>query len=304
MANTDIHDILEESQLEEQKDGFSLKKQIDDKATEVLTALSGRGSNALKKVLNNVIAFMSPSGGTGSSTLVASIAYNMKKMGLSVIVVDLNILFPSQHIYFEVKQELKKKDLVSYLTGQNTLGDSIEYHNGVGTLTSNNRSITDYINCDNESASEAITEALDRLSYLFDVVLIDSPRELTYDIVGTALYKVDNIYFVLDDGVQSLINIAKVKNNFEVIGVHTSKIKYVMNKRTSIYYPKSNLDSMKITLEDIIPFEIGVLESGLRGEIFLKGGESTSKTSKEYVNALQRFTRRVLEIGGRETSKI
>lgn len=298
MANTDIHDILEESQLGDNENNISLKKRIDNKTTEVLTTLSGRGSNALKKVLNNVVAFMSPSGGTGASTIVSSVAHNLKKAGLSVIVVDLNLLFPSQHLYFEVKQELKKKDLVSYLSGQNPLGESIEYHKGIGTITSNNRSITDYINCDNESASEAMTEALDRLSYLFDVVLLDCPRDLTYDIVGTALYKADNIYFVIDDGVQSLVNISKVKNNFEIIGVHISKIKYVMNKRTSIYYPKSNLDSMNIKLEDIIPFEIGVLESGLRGEIFIHSGESTSKTSKDYVAAMQRFTNRVLEIGG------
>ena len=58
MANADIHDILEESQLGDNENNISLKKRIDNKTTEVLTTLSGRGSNALKKVLNNVIAFM------------------------------------------------------------------------------------------------------------------------------------------------------------------------------------------------------------------------------------------------------
>jgi len=279
---------------EQQRD---LQADIKKSAESVIRTISGVDNRTTKKVLNNVISFMSSAGGAGASTLVATVAEKMKKRGYKVIIIDLNIMYPSQQIYLGIEPKAKS-DLLSYLTGRNNLGASIIEKNGISLMIGLNQTIAEYIISDNRESSKMMEEAINRLSRLYDVVLIDAPNQIDYDIVNTALYKSDSIYMVMDDGVQSLLNIPKIINNFELTGIHTKKIKYVMNKRTSFHYVQSNLDQFNIKLCSVIPFETGVLESGLRGELFTVHGVSTGKTSHDYVKAIEAFTDTVLEAGG------
>src|SRR5699024_3306557 len=86
------------------------------------------GSNFGKfgtKVADNVLAFIGGAGGTGTSTTLANVAYMMAKKGLTVLVIDLNIMYPIQHCYFGIKQEIDRKDLVTFLMGKNPIGESI-----------------------------------------------------------------------------------------------------------------------------------------------------------------------------------
>jgi len=279
---------------EQQRD---LQADIKKSAESVIRTISGVDNRTTKKVLNNVISFMSSAGGAGASTLVATVAEKMKKRGYKVIIIDLNIMYPSQQIYLGIEPKAKS-DLLSYLTGRNNLGASIIEKNGISLMIGLNQTIAEYIISDNRESSKMMEEAINRLSRLYDVVLIDAPNQIDYDIVNTALYKSDSIYMIMDDGVQSLLNIPKIINNFELTGIHTKKIKYVMNKRTSFHYVQSNLDQFNIELCSVIPFETGVLESGLRGELFTVHGVSTGKTSQDYVKAIEAFTDTVLEAGG------
>lgn len=279
---------------EQQRD---LQADIKKSAESVIRTISGVDNRTTKKVLNNVISFMSSAGGAGASTLVATVAEKMKKRGYKVIIIDLNTMYPSQQIYLGIEPKAKS-DLLSYLTGRNNLGASIIEKNGISLMIGLNQTIAEYIISDNRESSKMMEEAINRLSRLYDVVLIDAPNQIDYDIVNTALYKSDSIYMIMDDGVQSLLNIPKIINNFELTGIHTKKIKYVMNKRTSFHYVQRNLDQFNIELCSVIPFETGVLESGLRGELFTVNGVSTGKTSQDYVKAIEAFTDTVLEAGG------
>lgn len=284
---------------ENNKEGLNISKATKDITANVIHELSGK-SNSFKgrKLVNNTIAFMSASGGAGASTIVANVAMLAKSKGLSVVVLDLDILYPSQHIYFGIRQKITRPDIVAFMEGKNNLGECLEYKHDIGILYPNNRNITDLLNCESKIVSENLAGALDRLSNLFDLVLIDCPIAVERDVVNTALYKSDNIYLVLDDGVQSLINMSRIRNNFEATGIHTSKVMYVMNKRTSLYYNKSNLDKLNIELQGILPFDIGVIECGLRGELYIKSGESKSKASKSLFFGYKQFTDTLLKNGG------
>ena len=279
--------------------GLDIQETAKKVSKEIILELSGRGNVAVKPIINNLVAFMSSSSGAGASTLVANVARLIEKKGLSVAVVDLNIMFPSQHLYYKIPQELDRSDLCSLLLGKTDLGESIYYSGNTAVILANNRGTMDYINLDEERYCETIDNALSNLSYQFDMVLVDCPLEITNAIVNTALFKVDNIYMVMDDGVQSIVNLTKIRNALDTFGIGWGKVRFVMNKRTSNFYNESNLDTAGVKLIEIVPFDLGIITSGLRCELYVEKGIGVSKTSKYVERALDSLAEKILEIGGK-----
>ena len=72
-----------------------------------------------------------------------------------------------------------------------------------------------------------------------------------------------------------------------------------MNKRTSNFYNESNLDTAGVKLIEIIPFDLGIITSGLRCELYVEKGIGISRTSKDVEKALDNLAEKVLEIGGK-----
>jgi len=279
--------------------GLDIQETAKKVSKEIILELSGRGNVSVKPIINNLVAFMSSSSGAGASTLVANVARLIEKKGLSVAVVDLNIMFPSQHLYYKIPQELDRSDLCSLLLGKTDLGESIYYSGNTAVILANNRGTMDYINLDEERYCETIDNALSNLSYQFDMVLVDCPLEITNAIVNTALFKVDNIYMVMDDGVQSIVNLTKIRNALDTFGIGWGKVRFVMNKRTSNFYNESNLDTAGVKLIEIVPFDLGIITSGLRCELYVEKGIGVSKTSKDVERALDSLAEKILEIGGK-----
>ena len=279
--------------------GLDIQETAKKVSKEIILELSGRGNVSVKPIINNLVAFMSSSSGAGASTLVANVARLIEKKGLSVAVLDLNIMFPSQHLYYKIPQELDRSDLCSLLLGKTDLGESIYYSGNTAVILANNRGTMDYINLDEERYCETIDNALSNLSYQFDMVLVDCPLEITNAIVNTALFKVDNIYMVMDDGVQSIVNLTKIRNALDTFGIGWGKVRFVMNKRTSNFYNESNLDTAGVKLIEIVPFDLGIITSGLRCELYVEKGIGVSKTSKDVERALDSLAEKILEIGGK-----
>ena len=71
-----------------------------------------------------------------------------------------------------------------------------------------------------------------------------------------------------------------------------------MNKRTSNFYNESNLSKAGIKLLEVIPFDLGILTSGLRCELYVDKGIGVSKTSKDVERALNSLCDKLLAIGG------
>ena len=279
--------------------GLDIQETAKKVSKEIISELSGRGNVSVKPIINNLVAFMSSSSGAGASTLVANVARLIEKKGLSVAIVDLNIMFPSQHLYYKIPQELDRSDLCSLLLGKTDLGESIYYSGNTAVILANNRGAMDYINLDEERYCETIDNALSNLSYQFDMVLVDCPLQITNAIVNTSLFKADNIYMVMDDGVQSIVNLTKIRSALDTFGIGWGKVRFVMNKRTSNFYNESNLDTAGVKLIEIIPFDLGIITSGLRCELYVEKGIGISRTSKDVEKALDNLAEKVLEIGGK-----
>lgn len=291
-------EVLSDFDGNERNTDNDLRETITKISKDIISDISGRGNSRVKPVINNLIGLMSSSSGSGASTILANVASLISKRGLSVAIVDLNLLYPSQHLYFNVPQVLKRNDLLTLLNGKSDLGSSIYYSGDIAIINANNRGIMDYVGADNKYSIENLGNALDNLAYQFDVVLVDCPLEIHNGYVNTALYKLDNIYIVMDDGVQSIVNIPKIHSGFDELAIGFGKCKFIMNKRTSNYYSESNLNSVGIQLVEIIPFDLGIISSGLRSELYVEKGLGVDKNSKEVERAFKSLSDKILEIGG------
>lgn len=293
-----IGEALEKSVKGENSSKNDIRETARKVTRDIVTELSGKSNTTRKQIVSNIVGFMSAGGGAGASTLVANIGKLVKRKGLSVAIVDLNIVYPSQHLYFNVAQEKDRNDIYSLMSGKVELGASLAYSGDIALLVANNRGIVDYINGDDKYFSRNLEGALDNLSEQFDLVLVDCPLDISNNYVNSALYKFDNLYIIIDDGVQSVVNIPKIKNAFDRFGMSWSKCRFVMNKRTSNYYNESNLSKADIKLVEIIPFDLGILTSGLRCELYVDKGVGVSKTSKDVERALNSLCDKLLSIGG------
>jgi len=282
---------------------LNIADKISDATNKLIKQLSGKEHRGKKKVIDNIISFIGASGGTGTSTIVANVAQNLVDKNFSVLVIDANICYPAQHIFFRVKQEINKKDLVSFLTGKNTIGESIEYRGELGVLVSNNRNLRDYIHCDSKIVSQNIADCLDRVASLFDLVLIDCPNNISHDLVNTILYKSDAIYCVWDEGISCVANFERLRINLRLLGIDVNKIRVILNKKTNIYYRESVFKSLKAELVEVLPFDTAIIESGLMAEVFIKKGESTSKNAKEFVKGINRLTNKLVQLGGYDNGR-
>ena len=109
----------------EEKEKKTLYDVIDDGLTSVLTTMSGADSEPGIKIVDNIISFVSVAGGAGASTIVANFAKMAEKKNLTVLVIDMNILYPAQNVLFNVNYKDKQPDLVSFLLGEAEIGSCI-----------------------------------------------------------------------------------------------------------------------------------------------------------------------------------
>lgn len=279
--------------------GKNISSILNETAETIIKELSGGDIRHKRKLIDNMVSFIGTAGGVGTSTIVANLAYTVSRKGLSVLVVDLNIPYPIQHNYFGIKQEIDKNDLVTFLTGRNSIGESLVSRNNISVLVSSNRNIIDNINCDTEICSKNIDEGLEKIRVLFDLIIVDCPNNIQIDTVNTVIFKSDAIYTVWDENIQCISNAERLRKNMEISGIPTGeRLKAILNKRTSIHYPKRIFDSLEIPLISTFPFELEVIESGLRGQIFCEKGASMSKNARFYAKEMSNLAQIILEAGG------
>ena len=277
----------------------NINKVLDDASNKIIKDFSGKDNLRKVRVMDNMVVFMGVAGGTGTSTVAANVAYEVSKRGLNVLLVDLNMMYPIQHSLFGVKQELEKKDLLTFILGKNSIGESIENLGNISLLYPNNRYLMDYINCDTSACSRTLIEGIKGVRHLFDLIIFDCPMALEHDVINSVLYNSDMIYTVWDEGISCVANIDRLKKNMQVTGVETqSKLKVVFNKKTSVYYTKYIFEQLGLTVLETLPFDPAVIECNLRGELFCEKGASLTKTATQFVNGISLLADKVLEIGG------
>ena len=268
-------------------------------ASSIIKNLSGKDISSSAKMVDNVVVITNASGGAGASTITANVAYTATQKGLRVLVIDLNILTPIQHMFFGLKQDLSKTDLTGYLLGKNSLGDAIDITPDGSVMYANNRGLMDYINCESDQAIDNFKVALQGLRSLYDLILIDTPMRIDNTLCNFAFYLADRIYIVWDEGIGSIANTEKIRRNMASTGIDAyTKMKVILNKRTDIHYSEYPFKKLNVELVQYLPFEQDIILSSLYSEIFCKKGASKSKNAGFFCGCIEALTDKILEEGG------
>lgn len=278
----------------------NIGKITSDKAKSLIKQLSGGEVRQSKKIIDNIVVFTNASGGTGASTVMANVGFLAAEKGMRVLIVDLNIMYPSQHIFFaHGEAKLDKPDLFGYLIGKDVLGDAIETNGNISLLYANNRTLMDSMNAESDIAVTNFQEAINKVRQLFDLVLIDCPMRVEHALCNTAFYIADSVYIVWDEGLSSIANTEKIRRNMAASGIDVyTKMKIILNKRTNIHYNNYPFQKLNIELVQILPFEPDIIYSSLRSEIFCEKGASSSKNADIFYNGMKELTNAVMENGG------
>ncbi|MEM4385681.1 MAG: AAA family ATPase [Candidatus Anstonellales archaeon] len=275
----------------------SLNKYVSNKTIDLIKRLSGKHIIHTKKVPDNVIVFSGASGGVGTSTLVSNIAYIATDIfKLKTLVVDLNILYPVQHVFKGIKNKPNKNDLMSYLYGETKLADSIDTENNI--LYAVNRGILDLINSESNAAEKNFERAVDVLRSLYDLVLIDTPMLLNNTLVNSAFYLSDFIYLVWDESVGSIVNTDKIRTNMVFTGIDTTKLRFVLNKKTKVPYSTYPFEKLNIKLVEIIPYNEALIDTGLKTMLFSRDYASKNEEDKKLYLKLISLTDKLLNEAG------
>jgi len=287
-------------QIEESEKIANLGKLSSETAVDIIKKLSGEGTATRSKIADNYVVFTSAAGGTGVSTVVNNVAYNIASKGYKVIVIDLNIRFPMQHIFLNIKQSVSEKpDLVSFLLGDTTLGESIDTSRAYALLYANNRSTNHSIKCDDDTAVENFNNMISKLRRLFDIILIDCPMDEEKMLYNNVLYNCDTIYTVWDEGIGSIAHTDKMRSILAFCGIDSyTKLRAIMNKRTNIHYNSFPFKKLNIELVDTLPFDTAIIESSNKAETFCEKGSSNSKNAALFEQGISRVADKILRIGG------
>lgn len=282
------------------KEEDNIAQEISEATTSVIKRLSGGDIRHERKLIDNVVIITNASGGTGASTLASNIAYMAGEKDMRVLLIDLNILLPIQYNYFNIKQAIEKPDLVSFLTGHNALGESIvNTRKNISLLFANNRGLMDYINTESDLSVANFLSGLDNLRELYDLILIDAPMRIEHTLINSAFYVSDQIYIVWDEGISCIANTEKIRQNMAFAGIDVyTKMRVILNKRTSIHYSDYPFKKLNIELVGILPFDSEIIDSSLRSQVFCEKGESKAYNSKVFYNEIENITSSILENGG------
>lgn len=278
----------------------TFSQRADDLLKTSLEVLSGKGTDTKLKLVDNILGFIGSAGGVGTSTVVSNLAYLASKQGLTVLLIDLNIMFPTIPYLFDIRYTETQPDLVSFLQGKNEIGESIVNKGNLSILASHDRVLYNYLDLDSKNASENLERAFRKIKYQFDVIMLDCPLDLSFDIVGTALYHSDAYYTVWDEGINCVANFDTLSRSLAAQGVTPKRFKVILNKKTDVFYPKRIFNTLELPLLGVLPFDTKIIESGLNSEIYLEKGTNFTPQSKTYCTNLGNILDEILRLGGYE----
>lgn len=280
---------------------------VAEGTTGILKELGGYGINESKIMPDNIVVFTNCSGGTGASTIASNIAHVLasSQFGMTVLVIDLNIVCPIQHIYFDKQEDRKDiKDIVDYLTGQCTIGEATITKGNISIMYAINKSVADEINCEDNMAVENFKDLLNKVRDLYDIVIIDCPMRITNALCNIAMYMADKIYTVWDEGISSVLNTDRVMRQLGFTGIDSfAKMFVIMNKKTSVKYSKFPLEKLKLPLIETLPFSTDVIYSSLDASVYCASGKARNKNGGEFERGILSLARKIVLIGGKTDLK-
>lgn len=264
-----------------------------------MTDLQGGEAVQSTKLIDNVLLFTNAQGGTGVTTIVQNIAQICRSKGLRTLVIDLHLLYPMQDQIFGVEPMMQRPDLTGYLLGKNDLKTAIINSGNFSILFSNNRTLMDSINCEDDTAIQNYNNMMQTLRKMYDIILIDCPNDVDHTLINTALYTCDHIYLVWDEGLPSILNTEKLRRALASTGIDAyTKLSVILNKRTDVTYGDYPFKRLNIELDQIAPFDPQVVECQLKNQIFVEKAASRQENASIFYNTMFDLANKIFDRGG------
>lgn len=183
-----------------------------------------------------VIMVTSAGPGEGKSTTIGNLAITYAQAERRVLLIDADMRKPTEHHTFDVSNRL---GLSSVLSQQSGVGEAIQ-----STQIPNLSVLTSGPIPPNPAemmASNRMTQLMEELRGMFDVILIDSPPILAVTDAQLLSVRCDGVIFVIDQGKLKKEYALKAKANLEkagakILGVVLNNVKRKKNEYYYYYY--------------------------------------------------------------------
>ncbi len=192
-----------------------------------------------------VVAFTSPCGGVGTSSLAAAFAVRMAKQGKKALYLNIE-KYGSSDVFFAGEGQFDMTDIIFFLQSKKAnLAMKLESyvkqdHTGV-YFYSQAKFALDMMELGKEEISRLISEL--RLSGIYDYIVVDMDFSLSKDTMDV-LWTMSNIVMVGDGSDISNMKIFRVYNALAVLG--QNKDNSLLNKLVLVYNKFSNKTSKVI----------------------------------------------------------
>lgn len=232
----------------------------------IIQDISGTGQKR-DMLLRSVIGFISPVGGTGTTTVATSVAHILAKLGYNVCFIDTNIIFPTAYTYLVSTSVLSetKHDLLSM--GEKEVKDFIMKgrHDNIHVISCKSRKLIDQLSPrDSQQQMQALIE---KCKTSFDFIIFDISRDPT-EISSAALVNSDIVYQVWDESASCFTNSKHFMSYLLEMGTFPSKVmKVIINKRTGINLPIKMFNINSLRVVTTIPYSQSVLRNSWLGKV-------------------------------------
>ncbi len=252
------------------------------------------GTNLKKDVLlRSVIGFISPVGGTGTTTVATSIAHILAKIGYSVCFIDTNIVFPNAYTYL-VKPEVlseTKYDLLNM--GEKDIKDFIMKgrHDNIHVISCKSRKLLDLLS--SRDSQQHMKVLIKKCKTSFDFIIFDISRDPT-EISSAALVYSDIVYQVWDESPSCFTNTKQFMSYLIEMGTYPSKImKVIINKRTGVNLPVKMFNTNSLRVVTTIPYSLQLLSSSWSGKV-VGEIESTKRVDSQVAQSMTDVVKDIL----------
>jgi septum site-determining protein MinD len=224
-----------------------------------------------------IISICSGKGGVGKTTLSANLGVALQKYKKKVAVIDFNITTSHLSLYFDMYK--CAITLNNFLRNEVKLEDAIYTHESGLNVVPASIKLNDIVNVDVSGLKEKLRQAFSD----YDIVILDSAPGLGKEAM-IALQASDEILFVANPFIPSLVDIEKYKHVINNFQIRPTMIGVVVNRVRNKKYELTN-DEIQQFLElpiiGIVPEDEAVLASFNR-KMLVTSSKKNSPSKKAF----------------------
>ncbi|MFH0929013.1 MAG: cell division ATPase MinD [Candidatus Aenigmatarchaeota archaeon] len=170
-----------------------------------------------------IISIVSGKGGVGKTTLAANLGVALQKYNKKVAVIDFNITTSHLSLYFDMYK--CPLTLNNFLRNEVKLEDAIYSHESGLSVVPASLKLNDVVNLDVSNLKEKLRQVFSS----YDIVILDSAPGLGKEAL-IALQASDEILFVANPFIPSLVDIEKCKHVISTLQTRPMPIGVVVNR--------------------------------------------------------------------------